>query len=343
MDMISEYVAPWALPSEDIPIHFFWVPEPSLETIRIELPPKFSVVEVLNADEYSSGHEGTQLTIDCRALKSNNYFGMIVRSSKKHRKTLVQCPIKVSFISSNEVLSSRILKATVVRPKLKVIDAPKKLIIDDKVNPAKLFNLTIAHFGLGTAEIEMRVVAKGQTVSSPDSLYLEILQELCEEILGGERKSTEEVEPLNHGFRLDERWLQATTREIANQIQKGYIPPEMKKEATQKVLQLLTSETERERILKAIYSRLRRLVLGALLYYMDRYPEEDIYLPYGRIRTIFRSQVKTMKVRFSYNDSMGNRYSPIQVIIEIDDRRTDKDKIFRAPINVTWKREQLEI
>jgi len=341
--MISEYIAPWALPSEDIPIHFHWMPEPSLEAIRIELPPKFSVVEVLNADEYSCEYENNQLSIDSSALKSDNYFGMVVRCTKKYRKTLAKCPIKVSFTSRNEELSSRILEATIVRPKLKVVDAPRKLTIDDKVNPRKLFNLTVAHFGLGTAEIKMQVVAEGQTVSSPDSLYLEILHELCEEILGGGSGRKEEIEPVDHGFRLDERWLQDTTQAIADQIQKGHVPPEMKREAIQEVLRLLASETERERILKAIYSRLRRLVLGALLYYLDRYPEEDIYLPYGRIRTIFRSEVKRLKVRLKYNDSMGNRYSPIQVIIDIDDRRTHKDKIFQAPINVAWKREQFQI
>ena len=336
MNIVSEYIAPWALAGEHIPFHFLWMPEPDLNNISVELPPKFSVVEVLNVGKYSSEQEGRRIVIDCGSLKSNNYFGMVVRSMRKYRKTLVQFPINVSFISHDRVLAKRILKATVVRPKLKVVEAPEKLIIDDDVNPKKLFNLSVAHFGLGTAQINMRVTARAKTVSKTDSLYLMILQELCEEIL--EPKKHEEVEPVSRGFRLDERWLQATTQEIASRIMKGNIPLEMKEEVTEKVLELLADEKDRERILRAIYTRLRRLLLGALLYYIDRYPEEDIDLPYGRISTIFRSEVERLKIRFNYKDSIGNRYSPIQITIDVDDRRTNKEKIFQAPINVNWKR-----
>lgn len=341
MKIVSEYVAPWALVNEDIPIHFIWKPEPSLKTVRVKLPSEFSVVQVLNAEEYSFDPQDNQLSIDCNSLKSNNYFGLIVRSLKKYRKTLVRRPIETSFISHDIVLASRTINATIVRPKLRIAEAPKNLIIDDRVNPRKLFNLTVAHSGLGTAQIKTRVTTHGKIVSSTDSLFLEILKDLFEDVLKQER-AEETLEPKSHGFRLDEKWLQATTQEIERYIRKGNIPPEMRREATNRVLQLIENQKTKERVFRLIYTRLRSLLLGALLYYMDRYPEEDIDLPHGGTRTIFRSEVNKLVVRFDYMDSMNNRYSPVRAIINIDDRRTKKDKMFQAPINVRWKREAIE-
>jgi aryl-alcohol dehydrogenase-like predicted oxidoreductase len=127
------------------------------------------------------------------------------------------------------------------------------------------------------------------------------------------------------------------------QIESGQVPPEMRKEAIEELMKLLEDERERERILRAIYSRLRRLLTEALLYYMDRYPEEDIDLPMGSTRTIFHSEVNKIKITLKYVDSLNNKYPQLKRTIDINDERENKTQIFQAPLNITWKREPFDL
>ena len=340
MNIISQYIAPWALTKEHIPIHFLWEPDPTLDTIDVELS-DLSVVDVLNVSEYALESDGKRVTIASKALKSDNYFGLVVSYPKKPRRTRIRRPIKVSFLSGDGLLVTRVLQANIVRPKLKLVSAPEKLIVNDSVNPKNLFNLTVAHLGFGMTKVEMEIIAHGNTISKPSSLYMLVLQELIEDLLNPSVEK--EAEPAEPGYTLDEKWLQATTKEIARQIRIGNLPPGLKDDAIQQVMKMLEDEKENKRILRAIYLRLRRLLWGAILHYMDRYPAEDIDLPMGKIRTTFRSEIKQMSIVFTYADSMGNRYSPLKVVIDIDDSRENKEKIFDAPINVTWEIEKFEM
>ena len=70
---------------------------------------------------------------------------------------------------------------------------------------------------------------------------------------------------------------------------------------------------------------------------MDTYPHEDIKLASGKIKTIFKTEVRHLGVTLSYNDSMGNEYPKTRLSIDVDDRRSNKDKAFEIPINIDWK------
>ena len=48
----SEYIAPWALPKEEIPVHLVWVPEAKFEVIELLLEPEMSVKEFYNVKSF---------------------------------------------------------------------------------------------------------------------------------------------------------------------------------------------------------------------------------------------------------------------------------------------------
>ena len=146
--------------------------------------------------------------------------------------------------------------------------------------PSNLAHASIILFFLTSLSIQL--FSQGEKESTIESIYFiaTFLYDVKPRLLEKSDQSIDLEEATTHGFTLDERWLKSTTEEIVYQLESGNFPQDMRKETVDDVLQLLEDEKERERVLKAIYSRLRGLLLGSLLYYMDRYPEEDIDLPF---------------------------------------------------------------
>jgi len=50
MKILSEYIAPWALCNEEIPIHLIWEPDFEYDYIQIHTPPEIVIREFLNIE-----------------------------------------------------------------------------------------------------------------------------------------------------------------------------------------------------------------------------------------------------------------------------------------------------
>lgn len=332
MKVISEFIAPWALAKEDIPIHMIWKSELPYDTIRIRLPEKFKVHELFNVDE----HLAKGLTILIKRLKTSNYFGLVVFASETYKENLTRKEITIEFLSHGEVKYSHTFTARVIRPLLEVMKAPEKIVVREDIDPRKLINLSVKYSGLGTAKIAIKVGHKGATISYTDSLYRQILKRLINEkiFLSHELKEVVSREDIE----IDPESLKKLSEEMVERMKtgRGILPSDIDQETLREFNEWIKDSKNINKLMNIVYSEIEQLMIGAILYYLDRHPSEDIELIGGITKTIFKSRVKEMIIRIHYKDSLDNEYEPIEIPIKVDDQRKNVERIFEAPINIEW-------
>lgn len=338
MNIISEYVAPWALAKEKVPIHFVWEEEPSLKKIIITIPDDFLVDELLNAKDCVQ--KGSKIMIPIECLETPNYFGITVCSKNIYDQPMILREIKVQFFSADKTLIERTLNAKIVRPFIEIVKAPKKVIVTDKTDIKKLFNLSITHSGFGSAEITLKALSHNRTISKVDSLYYEILRELIEDGMEALKTGYEKADSYSDDISINEEEIHKIASDLIIKLEKHEIPPDMKDEVLQDIEELLKDDKSKEKLLQTIYSKVRRLVVASVLHFLDKYPHEDIELSFGNIKTTFQTDIKQLIMHLNYNDSMGNKYQQLEKMIEVEDNRTNKKKVFDVPINIEWNTEK---
>lgn len=336
MRVVSEFVAPWALPNEEIPVHLTWESTDTLSGIKLSVPEEFRVREIFNVKRDNIDNE--ERYIPASELSTQSYFGFLVTCTKIYDDFLVEKEMVVSFLFDNGQIERRVLRTKIVRPLIKLHKKPEKVEINDSSNLKKLFNFGVTHSGLGRAQVNLVVSRKGVAVSHMDSLYFKILEELIKENAFIQSKYDIVIDEKD--VEIDSQWLHDESERMVEKLQQGEFP--LERELEERVLEILKDESLKSRLTGAIYSRMRRILISRILYYLDKYPNEDIELAYGNVKTMIEPDIKELHFIFKYVDSIGNEYPDVEALIEVNDIRKDKSKIFEAPVNVEWKSEVLE-
>jgi hypothetical protein len=176
LKVISEFVAPWALPNEKIPIHLIWESEFSYDIIRVRLPKEFKVHEFLNVEDYLI--EGSTILI--KKLMTPNYFGLVLYSTEIYKEILTRKEILVEFLFQGQVKYKHTFTARIIRPKLQIIEAPKIIVVKEGIDPRKLINFSVKYSGLGRARIRIEATHLGEIISHTESLYYQILKRIVD-------------------------------------------------------------------------------------------------------------------------------------------------------------------
>ena len=338
MKVISEFIAPWALANETIPFHLVWESELPYDLIRVHIPSEFTVSDFFNVDEYVIEDS----TILIKKLKTHNYFGLVVSSNEIYKEYLKRREIIVEFLSLGEVKYIHPFEARIIRPLLEVVEPPEKIVINEDTDPNKLINISVKYSGLGRARISINVGHKGEIISHTDSLYYQILKR----VIGGRRfldTFKEDVELRPKDLQINGEGLKELTEKMIKGMKEGIIPPDLEPDSLKNFGEWLKQSGSMENLMKIIYSEIEQLMIGAILYYLDRHPKENVELIDGITKTIFRSRIKEMNIKINYKDSINNDYDPIEVQIKVDDQREKADKIFEAPINIEWITERIDL
>lgn len=335
--LISAYVASWALPNETFPVHLNWEPSSArMSELRLEFPSYFSAVDFFNVKQPFVLLEDKVIPAD--RLQTQNYFGVLLRCNKVFDDIMVEQPIRIEFVYDNGEIISQELVTRIVRPKLQVTKAPSKVTILDKSKRNDLFRFEVTHTGLGKASTRVRIDAGGSMVSHTDSLYFQILNDLA-------RDKSSLIEELQSktpdDLMIDPAEVERVSKIVFERLQNSDVPPDMA-EVREILTDLLRNEEAKQRLRVLIQSRVKVLMIASILYFLDRNPHEDIELAYGKIKTIFQAEVKDLNFSVEYRDSIGNQYESVGVHVEIEDKRTNKDKFFEVPVNLDWKSELLE-
>lgn len=328
----SEYIAPWALPKEEIPIHLVWNPNAKFDYIEISVPPYMEIKEFHNVESF----EKVDSKIIVRKLKSLNFFGFVVIfndiSKEKHEKK----EIVVDFILEDKVQCSRSFTANIYRPELSVIDKPSIIVLRDDSKIRDLVNLSLKISGFGRIEVTTEMSIGGKFVPNIEPLYSETTRRLAAYF-----RSKESHVDKKRKIQIDPAYVQKTTREFIDKARKGELLVDLELEDLEDFKAWVSDESNYTKMVEVISEQLENILIDSLLYYFDRYPTEGVELFGGSPAIIVESATQDVKIRFRYKDSLNNEYEPVQVNIPIKDLRNDKKAGLKVPINIKWVHEQI--
>src|SRR3990170_4162275 len=98
MEFINTYVAPWVLAKQVFPIHCVWEHERKLSRIEVIIPDDYELYETLNFTKYNFDKTLNSIAVDANNLKSDNYFGIILRYPHIITDIEKRDGVKISFI-----------------------------------------------------------------------------------------------------------------------------------------------------------------------------------------------------------------------------------------------------
>lgn len=342
MNVKNSYVAPWVLPNESFPVHCVWEPCSSLAKICIKIPKHYTLVDTLNFDAYVENSDPYRMFIKSECLKSDNYFGIILKYSEVNFAIEKKDDIEITFLNDrNEKLKSVILETRIIRPVLELIDYPVEVTINDNTNLKDLITIEILHKGFGTADLNVSVFHGGtDNIAKPNSLFAQVLKQTIIKI----RDMGEQIEENTALIEINE-----FTESIVEGLLKSKFPEdlpfELEKEDIENIKQILNDKTKRAMIYRIIQEYLRPLLLTALLYYSEKHPEEDIKFADGKVAAVIKNRVEELTVNITYTDSCKNKYTTLCAKIRVLDKRSDNKakNTIDVPINLVWKRDTLKL
>lgn len=330
MEILSEYIAPWALPNEEIPTHLFWKRDFHYDTIIVTLPQDVIVKEFFNVE--SSEQEGSIITVN--KLKTPNFFGFVVALEKLPKEQREKKQIRVDFLSQGEMVYSHVFEVNVFRPKLSLERPPSRMVFTDETKISNLLNITLRLSGFGRIQIRTEISTGGKFRERAEPLYREIVRRMITAFRTGEEPRTG-----GKSIRIDPLYLQRKAQEYIEKIEKG-TPPflEIDKEDFVDLRNWIIEKDNREKIMELISRHLENMLVDTLIFYFDKHPTDDVTLPQGRPSTIIESATRELRIRFRYRDALMNEYEPVELTLPIEDKRTRKPKPFELPINLKWIR-----
>jgi len=330
LKLISGYIAPWALSKEEIPIHLVLDPSFEFKSIEVETPKGVTIKEFFNVEKIEE--MGSKLSI--RSLKTPNYFGFLVSATEVQQELHIRKEIRVEFTSSNGEKHSHSFFANIYRPVVTVVKKPEKVVLSDDSNLQDLISLSLKLQGFGRIETKFEMGTGGKLRTRAEPLYREVLRRIIASFKF-DKSSLEEKK----GIEIDAAELQELAKNFIGKMKKGEFPLDISGEDLEDFRRWITDEKNQTQLADFVSRHLENLLIDSLLYYFERYPTDNVEMTQGRPVTLIESATREVRIRIKYRDSLENEYEPIDLVIPIEDVRTNKGKKIELPINVHWEHE----
>jgi hypothetical protein len=326
MKIISEYVAPWALPKEDVPLHLMWEPTVSYDLVRIKLSPDLALKEFFNVANYTQ--ENSMYLIN--QLKTSNFFGLTVASKRDFEAQHIKEIINIALIKDGKEIFSKDYTVNVFRPNLSLVESPTVITLTDDVQKKEPFWVTLKLSGFGNVQIRTEISSGGEFIERAEPLYREIVRKVVSSFRLGE------TEKKCKGIEIDPLFLQRKVKEYIKRIERNDFPLDVDKEDLEALQSWVKEASNRDKIMELISRHLETLLVDSLLYYFDRYPTDSIQMPQGKPVMFIEKATQKIRIRFRYRDAMLNEYNPIEIAMDVNDQRKDKTIKQEIPINIKW-------
>jgi hypothetical protein len=332
MEIISEYVAPWALPKENVPLHLMWEPTVNYDIIRVKLPPDLVLKEFFNVANYTQ--EDSVYLIS--QLKTNNFFGLTVASAREFEAQHIREAVNVALIKDGKEIFSKDYYVNIFRPNLSLVESPSVISLTDDVQKKEQFSITLKLAGFGNVQIRTEISSGGEFIERAEPLYQELVRKVISSFrLGESEKRSKEIE-------INQLFLQNKVKEYIERIDRNDVPLDVGKEDLEALQSWVKIPSNRDKIMELISRHLETLLVDSLLYYFDRYPTENIQMPQGKPILFIEKATRRIGIRFRYRDAMLNEYRPIEVALDVNDSRNDKTARQEIPINIKWIIERID-
>jgi hypothetical protein len=338
---VKGYIVPWALPKENIPIHIEWTRDMIFNTIRLKIPEDFKFIDFLNVEKINiTGNVAAiDKVIEPTLPEVPMYFGFIVSSTKIYDELKVVKEILVEFLHENKAVKIIRLYARIFRPTLEVTDTVKKIELTDEQEKWKI-PINLRYIGFGDIRLKIEAEIGGRIVSHGESIVYELLRRLWLSDLLPDEGTPEKREEKRKKIRVEPTYIQEISEQLGKKMESGDISGilEMIDERDIEDFKRWLSEVKaKDRLMEVIYTRIEDLLLDLLLDLLERHPTDNVKLANAqtKIRAKIELPMETIKIRLKYIDPVQNEYSPIEIPIDIEDRRVKNRKtVIEIPITI---------
>jgi hypothetical protein len=340
---LSEYIAPWALSKEEIPVHLVWASDTVFDSIQVLLPPETSLKQLYNVKSFSRSK--SEITI--QKLHSSNFFGFTLTSKKLIKNLYEKKDIYVNFHKDGKIIKSKHFEANVYRPQLSLAEKPQKIVLTDQSKIGELINLALRISGFGSIEVQTEVSLGGEFQSLIEPKYQEMARRYAaifrrEDFSDVKQPSDKLKSKLRSKMLSDSVKISKLIRTMVDEIKKGnfaFFP----KEDIESFKNWAKKRNNAKKISQFLSENIESLILESLLYYFNKYPTEGVALSGGNPSVTVKNAVNNLMIRFRYKDSMLTEYKPVSTQIEIEDLRTNKENELKIPINIKWIHDETNV
>jgi len=326
MKLISQYIAPWALPKEAIPLHLMWEKSILYDSIRISIPPEIVLKEFFNVDDYI---QKDNLYI-IKKLKTSNFFGLTVASKDIIKEQHVSRKISITLIRDNTEIFSKDFIANIYRPYVSFVESPESITITEETRPKELLPITLKLAGFGQIQVKNEVSTGGEFIERAEPLYREIIRRMISSF------RQDEVKEEDKGIKVNPIFLQNKAKEYIERIERRDFPLDIETKDLEDFRNWVIDENNREKVMELISRNIERRLIDSLLFYFERYPMDNVQMPQGKPVIFIERATQEVRIRFRYRDAMLNEYEPFEIAININDKRNDKTRPLEIPINIKW-------
>lgn len=330
INILSEYIAPWALPREDIPIHLVWEASFNFDNIQIDLPEDMIIKEFFNVDI----HETKGQTINIQSLKSENYFGFVASSKDIFEEHHVTRDIHVKFTKNDEIIFKKTFRANIFRPYVTIQTPPTEITITDTTRFSDLLHIKLKLTGFGKISLHNEVSTGGEFKTKPDHLFQEILRNMLTTFNG------ENLDFNNKGIEINPEYIERQTVEYIEKIKMDLLPLS-DEELISGFREWVAEESNRAELMNIISKSLEGLLVQSILFHLERYPEDNVSMPEGKPFINLEEITELIRLKFSYKDAIENEYKPIHINIKIINKTTKPLREHSIPVNINWELERL--
>ena len=322
----EQFIAPWVLPNEEIPIHIKWNQDFEFDIIEIEFPKDIEFIEAINLNNFKE--EKLKIIIqkeDIRFIIYNHsfvsYFGIIFLYKEINFKELkLFKDIIVSFKKNDNNIKQFNMTAKIFRPLLINISKLDPIRIDNNnTNHSIHLNLESKGFGYVSTYIEVKV----------NKLKLSFNESIMERI---EKKLKKKFGKFLEEFNEEEfkNKLKLNKESIKNfmNVLEDYVSK--KGELDAKITDYLSEENIE---LSLIFDFLIELVKEVKI--QNKY--ENILLKSPSLelpKESFNELINQIIIYINYEDLQKNKYPPVEIPLNIIDMR---DKPQNTVINFQIK------
>jgi len=324
---IDAYIAPWALPNEEIPLHLTWKREVFSE-IRLILPKSFRLKGLENVESFETDGTVVRILSTKRAKASEvMHFGAVITYPDLPKNLAVGGKIAVEFWNDGRLAHTIELVARVFRPTMQILEVPKALVIGEGTTPQDI-PLRLRYVGFGDIRLRIAVRVGGRLVSQGESLVYELLKRLRSAGLNLDEPDTEK--PTNVGtksaFRVEPEYVREVVAELQKKVDEGLTPSEeLDAEALEDLKDWLAEARTKEQYAQVLYGRVREFIVDILVDLLARRPISSVTLSDARtkVRTSIRAPITRIDLELHYADKLENEYEPVLVSFSVEDRRRE--------------------
>jgi hypothetical protein len=326
------YIAPWALPNELVPVHLIWEESLSFDEIRIELPHGIVMKDIYNVEKYILEEDAVRIT----SLKAANFLGFNVTTQDLFGPSHIAYELKVIFLNQGKIATERALTANFYRPKLEIMECPRSIHVPDKAGRTAPIRIKLKLSGFGRISVKTESNIGGGFVAQPEALFKELVSRLLMIF-----RESENQEKIKKPISIDREWLEGQVKEYTERLSNGEFPADFNQQDVAEFRDWLSNSRNSDAVKELLSRQLETIVIDSLLYYLDRFPSDDIELKQGTPSVCIESATEGVLLRFSYRDSLNNEYPPLEASVSVDDKRADKKKSVEIPIAIEWLKKSI--